>query len=111
MYFLIQLKVCLMEQVRLRYERSSTIKRLAFSKDDWDTVKAKIASAYGVTGSLDNAYIVVLSEAELDSSIGSMFPTIGCYVSNVHTTGMGRAIFGLFIQDDASIVSMHPHNL
>ena len=100
-----------MEQVRLRYERSSTIKRLAFSKDDdWDTVKAKIASAYGVTSSLDNAYIV-LSDAELDSSIGSMFPTIGCYVSNVHTTGMGRAIFGLCIQDDASIVSMHPHNL
>ena len=65
-----------MEQVHLRYERTSTIKRLAYSKEDyWDTVKAKIASAYSVNSSLDNAYIV-LSDAELDSSIGSVFPRL-----------------------------------
>ena len=113
MNIFIQLKVCQMEQVRLRYERTFTVKRLAFSKDDdWDTVQAKIASAYSVTSSLDNAYIV-FSDAELDSRIGSSFPMIGSYISNVHPTGMGRAVFRLCIQDGASdsiVSNMHSHN-
>ena len=91
-----------MQQVRLRYERTSTVKRLAFSKDDeWDTVKAKIASAYGIASSLENAYIV-LSDAELD--IGSVFPTIGSYLS-MHPNGMGRAVFGLCLPDSDSDIS------
>ena len=81
-----------MEQVRLRYHRTSNVKKLAFSKsDNWDSVKAKIATAYGVTTSIQDAYII-LSDAELD--IGSMFPTLGSYLS-VNPSGIGCAVFGL----------------
>ena len=81
-----------MEQVRLRYHRTSTVKKITFSKEDcWYVVKAKIASAYGITSSIQNASIV-MSDVELD--IASMFPTLGSYLS-VHSSGIGRAVFGL----------------
>lgn len=91
-----------MEQVRLKYHRTSTVKKLAFSKEDsWAVVKAKIASAYGITTSIESGYII-MSDAELD--VGTVFPTLGSYLS-VHSSGIGRAVFGLCLPYSMSDVS------
>lgn len=93
-----------MEQVRLRYHRTSTVKKLAFCKEDsWDVIKDKIASAYGITTSIESGYII-MSDAELDVDVGSMFPTLGSYLS-VHSSGIGRAVFGLCLPHSMSDVS------
>ena len=72
-------------------------------KDDtWDSVKTKIASAFGVTSPSENSCIILL-DAELD--VASEFPTLGSYLS-MYPHGIGRSVFGLFLRtSDLSSVS------
>ena len=82
-----------MHQVRLRFERCSTLKKVVFFKsDNWNTVKKKIAHAFSVENASNSS--VIVSDAELDTS---SIPTIGQYLSMLH--GVGRAVFGLHIPD------------
>ena len=86
-----------MKLVRIKYERKSVLKRVAFLKEDkWDVVKRKIASAYGEQLGSPQECKIIVSEAEL--AIDDTIPTLGMYFAQV-CGGAGRTVFGLYIPD------------
>ena len=67
-----------MKQVKLRYDRDSTLKKVAMSKQEaWPLVMEKIASAFGKVSTEICKIIVGDAELEVTDSI----PTLGDYLT------------------------------
>ena len=88
-----------MRQSRLRFERKSTLKKVAVSKHDgWNAVKKKIADSFDLSDVIDRSFIVV-ADAELE--ITSSIPTLRAYLA-LFPHGIGRTVFGMCVDDSSS---------
>lgn len=86
-----------MRRVRLRYEKSSILKKVPLRHtDSWDCVKSKIATSFGIQIPLPDDTRIVVSDAELETC--DEMPTIGSYIDQLHN-GIGCTGFGLYIPE------------